>query len=160
MKNKGNRIWDHIDAGDNAEAKAALEAQLGQDESLRVELAKSRKLHEELGKMEAEQPSMRFTQNLMDRLPQLYRRIPFKPLVSKPWVQAYLIGFSLCLLVLFGFGWLTSASSLIAIDLPLEEYSLQIGASFPFRMVIILTGVAFAVLYLIWLDKRLKKRFE
>lgn len=162
MKSREEELWEYLDGQDDPRQKALLEERLRAEGALRRELALRRKLNERLNEMEPEQPSLRFTQNLMERLPQLYRRIQLKPLISPIWVKTYLVVFTLTVLSLFGFGLLSTTSSLIPLNLNLkaDSFSLEMEASISMRLAIIVTGITAAALFLFWLDKRLSKRYE
>ena len=162
MKSREEQLWNHIDETASAEERAALEQELRTDDALQQELSLRKKLHEELAGIEPEQPSMRFTQNLMDILPKLYQRLQIKPLISKGWTRIYLAGFLLTVLALLGFGLgiLSPSTSSILLGWTSEYFNVGIETELPFLLAIIVIGIATATLYLIWLDKRLRQRFK
>ena len=84
---KKDKFWDLIDGALSEEERQALEQEIQADALLQKEQEQREMLHKGLQKMEAEQPSMRFALNIMDKLPQLYRRITVQPLVSKRTLQ-------------------------------------------------------------------------
>lgn len=160
MKSQEEQMWDHLDGAASAEERAALEQALQNDEQLQREWSLRHKLNEGLSNLEAEQPSLRFTQNLMERLPKLYQLIQIKPLIGKNWIRAYLAVFLLSVFGMLGFGFniLGSYTPSFSFNWVSSVLSIDLEASFPFRMAVILMSLSTAVLYLIWLDKRLGNR--
>ncbi len=61
-------IWEILDGEASSEMLVQHEAQLLADESYRTAFGQCAQMHEQLLKLPLESPSMRFTQNLMERL--------------------------------------------------------------------------------------------
>lgn len=162
MKSREEKLWNRLDGVADPEEQAALDRELQGDAELRRELALRRALHENLSEMEAEQPSLRFTQNLMERLPKLYRKIQIGPLVRSGWRRVYLAAFILTVVALLGLGLGASASGNIplAIDLTVQNFYVALGANIPLQLTVIVTSFTTTLLFLFWLDKRLRKRYE
>lgn len=158
MKSREEKWWEKLDGDISPEERAELEESLQSDEQLQREFTLRRKLHEELQGLEPEQPSLRFTQNLMERLPKLYQRIQIGPLIGKGWRQAYIAVFAFCVVALFGFGFnlLGSYTPSFSFDFVSEYLSVDLEASFPFRLALILMSLTTAVLFLMWLDRRFR----
>lgn len=162
MKSRKEKWWEQLDGDASPEERPAFEKALQGDEDLQREYAMRRKLHEELQGLEPEQPSLRFTQSLMERLPNLYQRIQIGPLIGRGWKRAYLAIFTLCVLGLFGFGFnlLGSYTPSFSFNWVSDYLSVDLEASFPFRLALIVMSLATAVLFLMWLDRRLRGREE
>ena len=159
MKSREEKWWEQLDGDASPEERAELEKALKSDEQAQREYALRRKLHEELQGLEPEQPSLRFTQNLMERLPKLYQRIQIGPLIGRGWKQVYLAIFTLCVLGLFGFGinLLGSYTPSFSFNWVSEYLSVDLEASFSFRLALIVMSLSTAVLFLMWLDRRLRE---
>lgn len=60
------RLWDYIDGLDSPADRKALEALLASDPSVRAQYAELRAVHASLHESGLEEPSMRFTKNVME----------------------------------------------------------------------------------------------
>ncbi len=94
MSEQKNKFWDLIDGDLTPEQKEALEKNLETSAQAKQEQQQRLQLHASLQKMEAEQPSMRFAQNIMEKLPQLYQKIKVQPLISKRSLQILTASFT------------------------------------------------------------------
>lgn len=65
------RLWDYIDGHSNTEEIMAIEALIKSDDTWRRAYGKMTALNEALQSTELEQPSMRFTKNIMERIASL-----------------------------------------------------------------------------------------
>jgi anti-sigma factor RsiW len=70
------QLWNYIDSSCSEEEKQQIEQALPDNEELRLALAERMALHQALQKIEAEEPSMRFAQNIMDKLPNISFTLP------------------------------------------------------------------------------------
>lgn len=77
-------IWRYIDGEGSPEERMALEARMRRDPELARTFIESRRLDIQLRKQTPEMPSMRFSGNVLDRLPALYRKKTFsaEPLLT------------------------------------------------------------------------------
>ena len=82
-------LWKYVQGECSAQEKAAVETRLAADPKLRDELKMIRKMHLALADMEPEQPSMRFTTNVMEALPKLYSPATIEPLVMPVWKRIF-----------------------------------------------------------------------
>jgi hypothetical protein len=69
-------IWDILDGEASSDMRAQHEAQLLVDESYRTTFVQCEQLHRQLLNLPLESPSMRFTENLMERLAPERRILP------------------------------------------------------------------------------------
>ena len=69
-------LWKYAEGECSAREKAAVEARLASDADFREELDMILELQSTLTTMQPEQPSMRFTQNVMESLPKIYAPAP------------------------------------------------------------------------------------
>ena len=80
--NHSELLWKYIDGQCTPEEVSRVERLLAEDAGFKREWAQRHKLHQHLRLEELEQPSMRFARNVMDRLPNLYRKLDIRPLIS------------------------------------------------------------------------------
>lgn len=79
---KHNIWWASLDGDLNAEQKSEFEKKRNQDFELDSHYLEAQKLDQALKKIETEEPSMRFTQKVMEALPFIYRKINIEPLLN------------------------------------------------------------------------------
>ena len=79
-------LWKYIDGECSAEEQQQVEHMLDRDERLRQSFDLMQRMHEKLSEQSPDQPSMRFTKNLMEQLPQLYTSPSRQPLMSPAWI--------------------------------------------------------------------------
>lgn len=157
MKEEHNK-WKMIDQALTPDEQAALEAELQQDPEAMQQLKEAQLLHKHLQQMETEEPSMRFTQNIMDRLPKLYRPIQIRPLFTKRqlrWASGGLI-FLVVLSLLPAF---TLEGGQV---LPYQDYIRMLseaGRTIPSNWFLIMIALSLGIVAAILLDRGLKKRF-
>lgn len=82
-------LWKYAEGTCQAAEKAEIEKLLASDPSLREELEMIQQIHRVLDKMEPEQPSMRFSKNVMEALPDIYSQPAPEPLVSFFWKKIF-----------------------------------------------------------------------
>jgi anti-sigma factor RsiW len=88
-------IWKYLDGECSPEERAEVERRRAEAPEFAEALRQRELLHEGLRALEAEQPSLRFAANVIDKLPALYRRAAaraFQPLVS-PWAARLFLAF-------------------------------------------------------------------
>jgi len=74
MNEKDERlIWRYLDGDLDDREKSVVQHRIKNDEAFREAFMKRELLQKSLQATEPEMPSMRFTQNVMEKLPQLYR---------------------------------------------------------------------------------------
>ncbi len=89
-------LWKYAEGECNAQEQAAVEARLASDADFREELDMILELQSTLTSIEPEQPSMRFTQNVMESLPKIYAPAPVEPLVSPVWTKIFWAAVAVC----------------------------------------------------------------
>jgi anti-sigma factor RsiW len=156
--NNRELLWKHIDGSCSPEERQAVERLLAEDEAFKQEWAKAQKLHTALQQQEAEQPSMRFAKNVMERLPALYRKISIQPLLSPLAKRGFIALLGLFFAAYFYFAYLyLQANPAGAGSSPLEGIANTL-LSLPMTVMSLLAALSSAFLLLAWLDKQLKKR--
>jgi len=85
MKIDDALLWQYIDGTCSEDERQAVEKALAEDAELQKAFQAAQQVDKLLAESELEEPSMRFTQNVMDKLPQLYSRFVKEPLLQKRW---------------------------------------------------------------------------
>ncbi len=83
-------IWQYIDGECTEAERMELEALLKKDKKLQREVQEARQLHQQLQQLEPEQPSLRFSVNVMEQLPPLARRLWVEPFVPESVIRRFL----------------------------------------------------------------------
>ncbi len=161
MKNfTEEQLWNFIDGSCTEEERQQIEQALPENEALRLALAERMALHQALQKIEAEEPSMRFATNIMERLPNIRFALP--QLVSPKLRRGFLLAMTS----------LSAAIVVMVLNLPdtssasgtesmpyvnrWVEWTTSLVNS-PITLIIGCMGLSF--LLLTFLDGYLKKRF-
>lgn len=153
------QLWNYIDGSCTEEEKEQIEHALPDNEELRLALAERMTLHQALQKIEAEEPSMRFVQNIMEQLPNISFTLP--QLVPPKLRRGFLLAMTT----------LSAAIFLLVLNLPESatspgtestpyvsqwvEWTTTVVNS-PITMIVGCLGLSF--LLLTFLDRYLKKR--
>ncbi|MCY7410193.1 MAG: hypothetical protein LH473_07960 [Chitinophagales bacterium] len=157
MKPIEEQLWEFIDGTCNADEKKAMEKLLQADPAINLLHQEFLSISKSLKSMELEEPSLRFTQNVMDRV--ALEPSP-KPLVTK--VDKRIIngigGFfiiTLSVLVIFSFTQLNWSAVNFNFDfsLPQIDFTKYFGSAFTLGSVFV-----FSVLSLFSMDRYLQYR--
>ena len=88
--NQEELLWKYAEGSCDAPEKALAEQLLAEHPELQKELDLIREVHAGLGELEAESPSMRFAQNVMEELPaRLYPPLSAGALVGPFWKKLF-----------------------------------------------------------------------
>jgi anti-sigma factor RsiW len=156
-------IWAYLDGTSSAEERQQIDQLLTTDQAFREEFKKSELLHRQLQDMEAEMPSLRFAQNVMDRLPAV-KDLATSPLVSVKWMRSFGFTFMSLLLVFWGGSTLLVPGNVaFARDtnemVRLLEWIAQLTAKGTSGPLLFLGIVFISMLCLLFLDRWLQARF-
>jgi anti-sigma factor RsiW len=161
MNKQEELIWRYLDGQLEAEDVARVEAALETDQAFKELFLQSQVLHQNLGAIEAEVPSLRFAQNVMDRLP-LVKDLATGPLVSIKWLRTFYGGVIALLLALFGSSLaLVPASS--TPDPQVTRWVDTVRSVFdvvPANMLLMAGIILISLLVLLSLDRWLQNRFH
>lgn len=75
--------WSSLDGDLSEQEQKAFEKEMAENKALAQQFMEAKELDAELKQMEADEPSMRFSKNLLEQLPQLYRRVNIEPLFQR-----------------------------------------------------------------------------
>lgn len=151
-------IWRYLDGECDPEEQRTVASRLETDPAFRAAWAERRALHLRLQAVEAEQPSLRFVQNVMDRLPLSLR---IEPLVSRRQWRNWLTGAAAFLLALLGLTWSLppTAAGGTAVEPYLQPFN-EFVLGLPQQLLALTGALGIGFLVLVWLDRKLKARFS
>lgn len=162
MNNKEELIWNYLDGQVSEDERLQIEQTLKDDEAFRELFLQSRLVHQNLQKMEAEGPSLRFAQNIMDRLPAV-RNLATGPLISTKWIRTfYGRVFATLLILVAGIAWLSPPSTGMA-DAQAEDIIGNVRSVFdllPANALLLPGIIVISLLLLLFLDRWLQQRFQ
>jgi len=158
-------LWNYIDGSCSEEERAQIEQALKTDPELKKALAERMALHQALQKIEAEEPSMRFVTNIMERLPDIRFKFSLPPLVSPQLKRRFLLGtlsvFTLIIALVFSLpeGQSTAdggATTDIGVVSFWVEWSTSLVNS---PITLMVASVSLSFIIIMYLDRFLKKQF-
>ncbi len=82
-------LWKYVEGNCSAAEGGNIEKQLADNPSLQKELDSILEVHSTLKGMDTDKPSMRFTQNVLDALPDIYGSGVIEPLVKPVWKKVF-----------------------------------------------------------------------
>lgn len=150
--------WLSIDGDLDPIDQQQFEEALEKDADLAETFSQAQLLDKVLEQQEAEQPSMRFSKNIFEQLPQLYRKINIEPLFSK---KALTIGVSSVLafiLLSVALAFIFQGSSTSEVDSSFWTSYVQQLSSIPDQWLLSIGLVSFCIFSVILLDRFLKKQ--
>ncbi len=154
-------IWKYLDGHCDAAEKAAFEQQLATDPSFKKAFEERQTLDQGFQSLTLEEPSMRFTTNVMENLPVLYQKLPARQLLGPVWVKAFWTSLSFLMVSALGVGFFgpdTAASSGTYSDEIIEDLiNLPQLLFLPYKSAVILLAISSSIVILMMLDKRLSK---
>lgn len=161
MKPTEDLIWDYLDGLATADEGRQVETQLAEDTAFRELFLESQRLHSELQRLEPAVPSMRFAQNVLDKLPPV-RQLAVEPLVSKRWLRVFNFGiFGLIALILGGTaGPLTQSHAAFEPANRILDLFFGLFEHIPPGVLLMGGIVTLALLALLLLDRWLQTRFH
>ena len=86
---KKELLWKYAEGTCSPAEMTTVEEWLATDPSFQVELDKVIHAHSLLANMEADAPSLRFTKNVSEALPNVYPSVATEPLVSPIWKKVF-----------------------------------------------------------------------
>lgn len=148
-------LWQYID--NQLDTKQSKKVQQLINQSLEWQNAhqEALQLQQELQAIELEIPSLRFSQNIMDKLPADYRTVQGKSLVTRPWLKRLTLG--IFLVISAGIAVITQFAKATTSSSFLEQWISQSAQQSVF---LVFGLVAFAVVILAVFDRFLERRFK
>lgn len=159
MKPQDDKLhWKYIDGEATEQERTWVQRRLTDDASFKAEFQSRQQLNHTLQQMEPEQPSMRFTLNVMESLPVLYKKA-IEPLVSPKWVKAFIGSLVAAVVGLFGYAAISADAEVVTSHIPGQNFIERLN-SLPISTFTTLIIISISYLFFVMLDRQLKKRFS
>ncbi len=152
-------IWNYLDGTGSPVQRQAVEKRLTEDAAFRAAFLERKHLHAALQEQEAEQPSMRFANNVMDKLPALYQRT-VEPLVRPFWIKVFAGSLGAFLLLYFGGVIYSMERGLVSGEGPAARAGDQVSTlldSLPPQVLSVVLALSISYLFLVFLDRKLQR---
>lgn len=122
------RLWDYIDGLSAKEERTIIEQLLATDAAWRAKYNELLEVQQLLRSSELEEPSLRFTKNVMEEISKLHIAPATKSYINKNIIRGLAIFFVTMIVgfLVYGFGqidWTTSGETNLPIDLGKVDYS-------------------------------------
>jgi hypothetical protein len=160
------RLWEYIDGTCNEEEKTFIEQLIATNQEWRAKYSELLEVHQLMGNMELEEPSMRFTQNVMEQIGKYQIAPAAQSYINKKVIWGIGIFFFLSILgfLIYSFGQInwndTSSNSTLPIDLNKVDYSVFFNNTYTniFMLVNVLLGLVLLDMYLGKKKKQLREK--
>jgi hypothetical protein len=159
------RLWDYIDGASSGEEKTVIEKLLESHAAWQAKYKELLEVHQLIHSSELEEPSMRFTRNVMDEIAKLHIAPATRTYINKNIVWGIAIFFITLIVgfIIYGIGqtdWQAGGDSTLPVDLSKIDYSRFFNNTYlnVFMMINIILGLFLLDRYLA--DKRKKYREE
>jgi hypothetical protein len=154
-------IWKYIDGHCDLAEKAAFEQLLTTDPSFKKAFEERQVLDQGFQSLTLEEPSMRFTTNVMENLPLLYQKLPARQLLGPVWIKAFWTSLSFLMVSALGIGFLSpdTATSTGTYSNEITRNLIDVPQSLflPYKSALILLAISSSLILLVMIDKRLDK---
>jgi hypothetical protein len=122
------RLWNYIDGTGNAAEKSAVEKLVESHAAWKSKYHELLEVSELLGASELEEPSLRFTKNVMEEITKLHIAPATKTYINKKviWGIGSFFGLLIVGFLIYGFGqidWSAQSDSKLPVDLSKVDYS-------------------------------------
>jgi len=165
QQNAEERLWDYIDGRASAEEKTVIEQLLESNAEWKAKYHELLEVHQLMNSSELEEPSMRFTKNIMEEISKLHIAPATRNYINKNIIRGIAIFFIATIVgfIIYGFGqidWTASSDTKLPVDLGKVDYSKFFNNNYvnAFMMVNIILGLFLLDRYLA--NKRKKYKEE
>lgn len=122
------RLWEYIDGQGNAEERTVIEQLIAADAAWRAKYGELLEVHQLINSTELEEPSMRFTRNVMDEIARMQIAPATQSYINKNIIRGLTIFFVTMIIgfLIYGFGqidWTAKNDPKMNIDLSAIDYS-------------------------------------
>ncbi len=122
------RLWEYIDGLSSAEEKSVIEELIENNAQWRVKYKELLEVQQLLQSSELEEPSMRFTKNVMEEISKLHIAPATKTYINKNIIRGLAIFFITLIVgfLVYGFGqidWTVQGDTKLPVDLTRVDYS-------------------------------------
>lgn len=123
-----DRLWEYIDGQGNAEERTVIEQLIAADAAWRAKYGELVEVHQLINSSELEEPSMRFTRNVMDEIARMQIAPATQSYINKNIIRGLTIFFVTMIIgfLIYGFGqidWTAKNDPKMTIDLNAIDYS-------------------------------------
>lgn len=123
-----DRLWEYIDGQGNAEERTVIEQLIAADAAWRAKYGELLEVHQLINSSELEEPSMRFTRNVMDEIARLQIAPATQSYINKNIIRGLTIFFVTMIIgfLIYGFGqidWTAKNDPKVVIDFSAIDYS-------------------------------------
>jgi len=123
-----DRLWEYIDGQGNAEERTVIEQLIAADAAWRAKYGELLEVHQLINSTELDEPSMRFTRNVMDEIARLQIAPATQSYINKNVIRGLTIFFVTMIIgfLIYGFGqidWTVKNDPKVAIDFNAIDYS-------------------------------------
>ncbi|MFT3674770.1 MAG: hypothetical protein QM781_02615 [Chitinophagaceae bacterium] len=123
-----DRLWEYIDGQGNAEERTVIEQLIAADTAWRAKYGELLEVHQLINSSELEEPSMRFTRNVMDEIARMQIAPATQSYINKNIIRGLTIFFVTMIIgfLIYGFGqidWTAKNDPKMNIDLSAIDYS-------------------------------------
>ena len=165
FQNMEERLWNYIDGAGGAEEKSAIEKLLQENAEWKAKYQELLEVNSLIHSSELEQPSMRFTKNVMEEIAKLHISPAAKTYINKKIIWGLGIFFITMIIgfLAYGFGqidWSLQGDTKMPVDLSKVDYSKFFNNTYMnvFMMINVVLGLFLLDRYLA--NKRKKFREE
>jgi hypothetical protein len=157
------KIWGYIDGSSSKEEVAFVEQMIATDATWRVKYSELKEINQLLkADMELEQPSMRFTMNVIDQLQGLQPAPATKKYINKTIIRSIAVFFIVTIVgfLIYGFtliDWSSTPSSGEGYQLPSFSFDYKLFLNSTWLNVLLMLNVVMGLLYLDRYLRRNKK---
>lgn len=154
------RLWDYIDGTCNEEEKTFIEQLIATNLEWKAKYKELLDVHQLMGDLELEQPSMRFTQNVMEEIGKYQIAPAAQSYINKKVIRGIFAFFMLTIVgfLIYGFGqvdWSSSGSGDSSFPIDFSKVDLSVFFNNTYTNVFMMVNV---VLGLVLLDMYLGKK--
>lgn len=123
-----DRLWEYIDGQGNAEERTVIEQLIAADAAWRAKYGELLEVHQLINSSELEEPSMRFTRNVMDEIARLQIAPATQSYINKNIIRGLTFFFVTMIVgfLIYGFGqidWSAKNDPKMSIDFSAVDYS-------------------------------------
>jgi hypothetical protein len=160
------RLWDYIDGTCNAEEKTFIEQLIATNAAWKAKYKELLEVNQLMGDIDLEEPSMRFTQNVMEEIGKLQIAPAAQSYINKRVIWGIGIFFLLSILgfLIYGFGQIdwssASGNSKLSIDFSKIDFSVFFNNTYTnaFLMLNVVLGLVMLDMYLGRKKKQLRDK--
>lgn len=159
------RLWDYIDGVSSAEEKSVIEKLLESNAGWKAKYHELLEVHQLMNSSELEEPSMRFTKNIMEEIAKLHIAPATRSYINKNIIRGIAVFFITIIVgfIVYGFGqidWSAGSDTKLPVDLSKVDYSKFFNNTYvnAFMMINIILGLFLLDRY--FANKRKKYREE